>query len=60
MEEWSGYVLLASGSICLVLARYAHVPDELYLLPQFGGFVGLVAIVTGVGAIYVSRRDKPK
>jgi hypothetical protein len=60
MEEWAGYVLLASGSLCFVLAHYAHVPDELYLLPHFAGFVGLVAIVTGIAAIYVSRRDKTK
>lgn len=60
MEEWAGYVLLVCGSTCLLLARYGHFPDALYPIPDFAWLIGLVAVVTGIGAIIDSRRDKPK
>lgn len=58
--EWAGYVLLASGAMCMSTAWFGRFPVDLKTLPEWAAFVGLVAIVTGFGCIYISRRDKGK
>jgi hypothetical protein len=60
MREWAAYVLLASGVMCLSMAWFARVPENLAALPGFAAVVGLLAVVTGFSLIAISRRDRPK
>ena len=59
MRQSAGYVLLASGTICLLMAWYSQLPNSLYSLKGLAGVIGFLALVTA-WALFVTGRTKSK
>jgi hypothetical protein len=59
MRVSAGYVLLASGTICLLMAWYSQLPTSLYSLKGLAGFIGFLSLITA-WALFVTGRTKPR
>jgi hypothetical protein len=64
MKTWAGYFLLAFGAVCLISAWYGRLPDTMEVQfqfpPKLAVFMGLAAIITGLGVVIVGRCKNSK